>query len=301
MSLLLYRDAVFQNVLRDLALKEQGVTAMCRGKNGEILFLARSHGILTYQAGGLKILSITAGLPNFLVISMAETADGKVWLGTRDAGLFSLTQGQVLTLIPGLPDRKINALLPVGDRGLWIGTDSGAVRWDGAALTQAGIPDSLQRSPILAMLKDRKSNIWVSTSSGLLRIDSEGAAVWEQRRNTFDQAVNALFEDREGNVWMGTDQGLERFRENPFSTFPARETSGSESKGPLYVDDEGRTWSADPRGGLLWRRGMELQRMYIPLKRTIDSGEENNDRSEATLMKQSCVSLFTSVNTETEI
>jgi ligand-binding sensor domain-containing protein len=102
MSLLRYRDGVFQNVLRDLVPKEQGVTAMCKGKNGEILFLARSQGILTYEGGGLKTLSITAGLPNFLVISIAESADGKVWLGTRDAGLFSLTEGPALTSIPGL-------------------------------------------------------------------------------------------------------------------------------------------------------------------------------------------------------
>jgi hypothetical protein len=40
--------------------------------------------------------------------------------------------------------------------------------------------------------------------------------------------------------------------------------------------------------------------LCIPLKRTINSAEENKDRSEATLTKQSCLSLFTSVNTGDE-
>ena len=34
--------------------------------------------------------------PNSPVISMAETTDGKVWLGTRDRGLFYISQGRVL-------------------------------------------------------------------------------------------------------------------------------------------------------------------------------------------------------------
>jgi len=54
------------------------------------------------------------------VISMTETADGKVWLGTLGDGLFFLTDGRATNVNAGLPDRKINSLLPI-DEELWVG------------------------------------------------------------------------------------------------------------------------------------------------------------------------------------
>jgi ligand-binding sensor domain-containing protein/signal transduction histidine kinase len=259
-TLLRYRGARFQEILRDLVHSSNGVTSMCRGSDGEILFPAQSRGILAYGRGGIRTVAVQAGLP-FFIISMAETPDGQVWLGTRDAGLFSLSGGRVASFAQGLPDRKVNSLLAVETRDLWIGTDSGAVRWNGVALTTDGIPRALEHTKILAMIKDRRSNIWVSTANGLLRIDSKGPAVWEQRWRTPGDAVTALFEDREGNVWVGTKEGLESFRESPFLAYPLPTGSGSENNGPLYVDDEGRTWSAAPDGGLVWRRRTELQRI----------------------------------------
>ena len=35
--------------------------------------------------------------PNSPVISMTETSDGRVWLGTRDKGLFYISQGRVIS------------------------------------------------------------------------------------------------------------------------------------------------------------------------------------------------------------
>ena len=254
MTLFRYPGDRFQNAAQDLVTVDRSVTAMCRGKDGEILFLSPSRGILKYSAGRVQTLFITSGMPNFLVISMAQTADGNIWLGTRDAGLFSLDQNRKLTVVQEFHDRKINTLLSTGAHDLWVGTDTGAARWNGASLRTTGIPDVLEHTQILAILKDHRSNIWVSTSGGLLRIDARGVAVWEEHREAFDGAVNALFEDREGNIWVGSDGGLTRFEESTFSSYPVAVGSRAESSGPLYVDDEDRTWSAAPQGGLMWRR-----------------------------------------------
>lgn len=260
-TLLRYGGGKFQNVLRDVVHANNGVTSMCRSTRGEILFPAQSRGILAYGRGGVRTLYVEARPPGFLIISMAEMADGKIWLGTRDAGLFSLSEGRVTSFTQTLPDRKVNSLLAVETRDLWVGTDGGAVRWNGVALTTNGIPRALEHNKILAMIKDRRSNIWVSTGDGLLRIDSKGPAVWEQRWRTPGDAATALFGDREGNVWVGAKEGLERFRESPFRTYRLPAGAGYENNGPLYVDDAGRTWSAAPGGGLVWRRGAQLQRI----------------------------------------
>src|SRR6202000_3274586 len=64
------------------------------------------------------------------VISMAETAAGKVWRGTLGDVLFFVAGGQATNVNAGLPDRKINSLLPIGEE-LWVGTDTGLYHGNG--------------------------------------------------------------------------------------------------------------------------------------------------------------------------
>ena len=54
-------------------------------------------------------------MPHSFAISLAETPDGDVWLGTRDAGLLRVRGDRISKITQGLPDNKINCLLP-GER-----------------------------------------------------------------------------------------------------------------------------------------------------------------------------------------
>ncbi len=257
MTLLRYRAGNVQDSSRDIINTEGGVTAMCRARDGEMVFVGRSHEVLRYRRGKMQARLLSARTPTALVISMAETARGKLWLGTRDIGLFAADEGKSFNVSEGLPDPKINALLPLKDGKLWIGTDNGIVGWDGVRLTRTGVPSDLQHGPMQALLEDRQSNIWVGTSAGLVRIDPKGVAASEGVTSPPGNTVNALFEDHEGNLWVGTGRGLERFRDSAFLSYPTPGPSWSESGGPLYADDEGRLWSSSTEGGLRWQRGAE--------------------------------------------
>src|SRR5258706_14554524 len=224
---------------------------MCRGKNGEIIFSAPGNGIFRYRAGKLETLALTANVPNFLVLSLAETSDGKVWIGTRDAGLFSLSAGQISGVGPGLPDRKINCLLATGNGELWIGTDNGVARWNGAGFTRQGVPHSLDHARALAMTQDREGNVWIGTSGGLVRVSAHGSLSLENREQQPGEAITALFEDREGNLWTGSASGVQRLRDSVFVTYTSSDEP-SEGMGPVYADAENRTWFAPTDGGLNW-------------------------------------------------
>ena len=69
------------------------------------------------------------GYTSRLVISVAETPKGTVWMGTRDHGVFALRDGQAFEP-RGLPDRKVNCLLAGDSDALWIGTDRGLATWN---------------------------------------------------------------------------------------------------------------------------------------------------------------------------
>lgn len=256
-GLVRYHAGIFHDVSADLPRSETGVTAMCRGRNGEVL-LARPSGNLKYSGGKLVPLGLTV---ESLVISMAQTADGRIWMGTRDAGLFSPSEGGVSSIAEGLPDQKVNALLVVGDRELWIGTDNGLVRWNGIELTQAGLSPSLETAQILAITRDHESNIWVGTARGLMRVNTKGVSSLEKRGRQTAGAVTAVFEDREGDLWVGSAGGIERFRDSVFLSYSTPGGLRSGNNGPLYADTDNRTWFAPSDGGLFWIKGDQIKQV----------------------------------------
>ena len=202
---------------------------------------------------------------------MAETADGKIWLGTLGDGLFFLAGGRATNVNAGLPDRKINSLLPIGEE-LWVGTDTGLYRGNGKDFRRIELPSFLGNVQVLSLLRDRDSNIWVGTTRGLLRINARGISFSEENELRGDGAINALFEDREGNLWIGGAQGLGRIRDSAFVTYSSVSDRRFEHNGPVYVDAEGRTWFAPAQGGLYVLQNGHVQPVTsIPPKEVVYS------------------------------
>ena len=253
-NMLRYRDGTFQDVLPDLDGERSGVTAMCRGAKGEALFDILAAGTFIFDGGKFSKLISAADLPNILIISMAQTGDGKIWMGTRDAGLFYMREGQMYAVTKELPDKKVNSLLAVNDHELWIGTDNGVVRWNGNEASITRVSDSLDHVQALCMTRDRGSNIWLGTAKGLLRMNAGGVFSPESDYGSTG-SVNAIFEDREGNLWVGSTQGIERLRDSAFLTYSVSTNLSSQGNGAIYIDAEGRTWFAPAEGGLHWRKG----------------------------------------------
>ncbi|MEN3333756.1 MAG: hypothetical protein V7641_3121 [Blastocatellia bacterium] len=256
-NMLRFRDGKFQDVMPDLDSAHFGVTAMCRGPMGEALFAVRANGAFIYSGGRFEKLISTAERSNLLVISMTKTSDGKVWMGTRDAGLFFTSAGQLSAATKGLPDKKINRLLAVADQELWIGTDNGVVRWNGDQSTTVGVSDTLDHVQALAMTRDRESNVWIGTDKGLLRLNAGGVASLEESDHASTVAVNTIFEDREGNLWVGTTRGIERLRDSAFMRHSVSRDLSPEGSGAVYLDAEGRIWFAPSDGGLYWQKGAQ--------------------------------------------
>ena len=76
------------------------ITALSKDHNGEMLVSDIRQGTFRFVAEHVQKL----GPSSPPVISMAETADGKVWLGTLGDGLFFLSGGRASQVNAGLPD-----------------------------------------------------------------------------------------------------------------------------------------------------------------------------------------------------
>jgi ligand-binding sensor domain-containing protein/signal transduction histidine kinase len=290
-KILRYHDGKFEPG-RDEA--EAGITSVSKEPDGTLLFASLALGTLAYRGGKFEILfgagartnyttsaspeindelttrrSWATGVtshrlaePNSAVLTMAETGDGKIWLGTHDKGLFYLKDGRIAAVSKQSEEKKINCLLPAENNELWVGSDAGLVRWNGSELTSDGVPAVLAHAQVLSLARDRDSNIWVGTSHGLIRYDSQDIFPGEVSSTDAGSGVNAIFEDREGNLWIGTARGIERLRDSPFVTFSRAKDLPSESNGPVYVDAQQRTWFAPLDGGLYWLKAAHTETIH---------------------------------------
>ncbi|MBC8166047.1 MAG: hypothetical protein H7Y20_09255, partial [Bryobacteraceae bacterium] len=255
-SMLRYRNGKFENAVK--AWQFGNVTAMSSLHAGGLLASA-AEGAITYREGKLEIIASVDALPRSPVISIAQTAEGDLWMGTRDAGLFrmqhGMQNGRASAITKGLPDPKINCLMVGRDRDLWIGTDSGIARWNGTELTADGVPASLRNVQVLAMARDRDGNTWVGTDSrGLLRLNADGVSSFNESTDRSREAITAIFEDRERNIWVGSANGIERLRDSPFVTFSPSEDLPTDGSIPVFVDLETRLWFPPLTGGLWWMK-----------------------------------------------
>jgi ligand-binding sensor domain-containing protein/signal transduction histidine kinase len=256
-------DGKFESVRYGL----DAITAVSKDNNDGVLVSNIGQGTFRLKADTVQKL----GPSSPPVISMAETADGKIWLGTLGDGLFVLTGGRATQVNAGLPDRKINCLLPIGE-GLWVGTDTGLYHGNSNGFRQIQLPSFLDNIRVLSVLRDRDSNIWVGTARGLLRINDKGISFSEENELRGDGGINALFEDREGNLWIGGARGLGRIRDSAFVTYSSIDDLHLEHSGPIYVDREGRAWFAPAQGGLyVLQNGRVLPVTSIPARDVVYS------------------------------
>ena len=246
--ILRYRGGALEDIVTPILSAEQDFTAMVRGAEGDVLLAGLRSGLLRQRGDEFVRLAPELTMPRTVAISIAQTSPTKIWIGTRDLGLFTFADGQLSPSFPGLPDAKINTIVPIDDRNVWVGTDSGIARWNGTRFSTAGLPASLDRVQALTMIRDRDGNMWIGTPRGLVRLDANGAISIDDRHSGA-VAVTTLVEDREGNVWTGNARGIERFRRSAFLTYSAP-PSRSGSYGPVYVDARQRAWFGPADGGL---------------------------------------------------
>jgi len=260
--MLLYRDRRFEDVYAHFDLQDITFTAAALDNEGEVLLAGLGDRAFRYSHGKLETVLNADQTPG-TVISMGVTRDRRIWLGTRDNGLFRVHDGSVSKIGGESDDLKINVMLPAINGGLWIGTDHGLLFWDGIGMTNFDLPSATGQLQVLAMAKDHNANVWIGTDHGLIRIGLSGAVSVDQLSPKPGNEVTAIYEDRDGSLWFGGSQGIERLRDGMFATYSTVQGLPSDSNGPVYVDSGGRTWFAPLSGGLYWLKDKRVGQIKI--------------------------------------
>jgi ligand-binding sensor domain-containing protein/AraC-like DNA-binding protein len=155
----------------------------------------------------------------------------------------------------GLPSDIILSIAQTPDGFLWIGTERGLVRYDGLGFEPfyfAGIEEE-NVLYISSLLADKTGGLWIGTASGLLHVDRDShlRSYSTARQGMPVDFINCLAYDSFDNLWISTGRHyLFRFKDGKFTQF--NNTHGL-SEGMIYSiheDRNGNLWIGNRDGGL---------------------------------------------------
>ena len=129
-----------------------------------------SAGLAELTAGGFRTV-ISREQARSPVVTLAVTADGALWAGTYDKGLWRILNGEtrLFTAADGLGSDQIRALYPDAAGSLWIGTiDGGLTEFHSGQFFRYTVKNGLASDNISAIADDGE-NLWLSTTRGITR------------------------------------------------------------------------------------------------------------------------------------
>jgi len=170
------------------------------------------------------------------VITVAQTQDGYLWVGT-ESGLFRFDGLQAVAWRPPanqpLPSANIRRLLVTRDGRLWIGTDKGLASWKDGTLTSY---PRLAQKDILALLEDHEGTVWAggyAPSVGrLCAIRGDNSTCYGED-GSLGRGVISLYEQKHGGLWVGSQAGLWHWSPGPPKHYPV-----SQSEPAALTEDE---------------------------------------------------------------
>jgi PAS domain S-box-containing protein len=164
---------------------------------------------------------IRDGFAKGSILSIAQTPDGYLWLGTA-FGLYRFDGVRNVLWQPPpdqhLPSSTITSLVASRDGTLWVGTMNGLSSWRNGKLTQYA---ELAGLAIRALVEDHEGSIWAGTNGspgppdGKLCEIRNGSVRCHPEIGGVTRGVFGLHEDDKGNLWIGLEMGVWRWRPGP--------------------------------------------------------------------------------------
>jgi len=203
------------------------------------------------------------GLPQDNVVSIAQTPDGYLWLGTEEGlARFDGIRFKVFdkSNTPELKSSFISALLVDQMGNLWIGTGGGGVlRMNNGNFVIFTTQDGLSNDSVLALGEDREHGIWIGTEGGGVNRFKEGKfTVFNTKTGLADDAVYSIFAAQDGSLWFGTGGGLSQLKDGSLRNFTVHEGLPNKNVRAVFEDREGTLWVGTNGGGLSQFRNGEF-------------------------------------------
>lgn len=196
----------------------------------------------------------TQGLPQNSVLSLAQTPDRYLWIGTEEG--LTRFDGVHFTVFDkhntGLLNNYVQSLLADRDGTLWIGTIGGGLsRFSHGKFTAYSTRDGLPNKAVTALYQDERGTLWLGTDgAGLFRLERGRFRAFTKADGLADNSVFSIAGDHHGALWIGTHSGLSRFSGGTFATLTTKDGLSSDYVDAVHVDRNGTVWAGTNADGL---------------------------------------------------
>lgn len=252
----LFRAAPGNATYFTLAGRAARIQAILLDRRGRV-WAGTQTGVETCGESGCRPFAPLAGRD---ILSLAETPNGDIWMGSDD-GVWSVdeahpeTSPRLFSTKDGLPSNVIHLLFCDREGAIWIGTPAGAGRFFNGKWESRTPRDGFPASRILSIAEDREGNLWFGT-------ESDGVAILRDRKFTTygsedgisDDHILCVAQDDSGTIWVGTSSGgLDHTRPGAIDThgFSALSTANGLSSNiilSLAAAPGGDLWVGTPDG-----------------------------------------------------
>jgi hypothetical protein len=221
---------------------------------GDELWMPSPFGLTVASPDGIAVYGEDTGHPVLQgTTSVAQTPDGRIWLGGDD-GLILFDAGGAHTLYTDEEVPEFGIFGPdsvhVDTAGnLWLGFSGDVCQWDlngmGCLAYYEG-EDGMADGTIVRMTSDDSGNLYYMTyNDGMSRFDGSTWAHYWTDGELPDAAAWGMIQDVDGNIWI---QGEGLYRTDIEQTSWTQFSAGNDD---FIADPNGGIWSTG--GWTLWR------------------------------------------------
>ncbi|MBB5619350.1 ligand-binding sensor domain-containing protein/signal transduction histidine kinase [Pedobacter cryoconitis] len=212
-------------------LRSDFILSLCKTTAGDLL-IATTAGIYTYNSKKDDFDPVP-GLPFLFFNTLKEDAEGTIWAGTFNDGLFNFKLGNSLYKnyrndpkdTGSLPDNTVNCIFQDSKKNLWITTDGGGLsvlHKKTGRFKSYTVKNGMPANFLFNILEDDQHKLWISSTRGLVSFDplKKTVKVYTKTDGLLTDQFNysSAYKDTDGRMYFGSVKGLISFFPDQLNT-----------------------------------------------------------------------------------
>jgi PAS domain S-box-containing protein len=226
-------------------------------KNKLIFFLSLFINLYS-QEYLVKQYTISEGLAQSQVLSIAQNSDRELWIGTNGGGISRYNGNSFTTLSvkDGLPDNSIYAITLDINGNIWIGTTSGLAKFRNGKIET--YQNRYGFSRVNRIIKDHSSGIWIADNSkGLAHHDGLKFVFYNTEIGLPDNSVKDIYLANDGILWIATLNGVSKYDGKSFRNFSIKDGLLENYTSSVFVDNKGTVYCGHSNGFTIIKKSNE--------------------------------------------